>query len=160
MACTSTSKFCDSIGIAIECLKKIYQNIDTSIVLTLLTPDGYAIDLDDITDIKIIVSDSRSIPIATYIYPMDIVTGTIEELNTWFTNMEIKLLQTKLYPESYNAFDEIIIIDKGKIEFLLTSEVTNYLMIGPVTISVKITHNSEVSIINCFQIGAVLKNNF
>lgn len=157
MPCISNSKICSSIGVSIDCLKQIFQNEQSEIILTIIDDKQFPVDLDDVSKISISLFDSRNTSIATYLYPLE--THQIQIIDNWFSNLEITILQEKLV----NTFDNPttdIILNKGKISFQITPEISKYLMIGTAVISIKITYKNEQTIIKCFQIGNIIKNIF
>lgn len=158
MLCNKDIITCGNVNITIPCYKQIYRNEDTLINLTLYN-ESQLVDLDFVSYIQIYLYDTLPNKfIAEYVYP----TETFTEINTtnWFENNEIQILQTKL-PDTSDIFDDNdIILNKGKIAFLITKQISNYLIIGDIFVDIKFILNDEVKIIKCAKIGTLIDNKF
>jgi hypothetical protein len=171
MSCKNqlASSYCGQLGVSISCLETIYQDENKSIVLQLLNADGTLLDINSVNSIQIILFDTREMPIAKYYYPeyIDPTTYTSGEepeidpyKDPWVDGLRIEILQTDIIDTNI-TYEEPIILNKGKISFEITKEVSNYLMSGSVLVDIKIVlNNLEVIIIKCFQIGKIEKNKF
>lgn len=163
------SSECDEISLYINCINTFYQKEYKKIELQLIDVAGYALDLSTVDFITAILYDNRKMPIARYYYPENIitfVTGVYEEeeidptKDPWIDDLVIEILQTTISNDSIYTTDDII-LNKGKIAIEITSEISNYLMIGNVFIDLRVvTNDLKVTIIKCFLIGRVENNKF
>lgn len=169
MACNQiiASSICNNLSAVLECLERIYQGLQKDITIQLVDLDGYPLNLDDVSQIQILLYDNRGFKIAKYYYPDYLDTSytyeqEVDEIDwindVWVDGLDINILQMSISTSS-DFEDEYV--NKGKISFSINEEVSNYLLIGSVYIDVKVTmNNSTVYIIKCLQIGKIEKNEF
>ena len=113
------SSFCNGISVSIECLEKVLQGNSKAITLQLIDKDGFPLNLNDVSQIQILLYDARNLPIAKYYYP-DVInasgiteTSVIEEefeinpeIDIWVDNLDITLLQISLSDDTSNTIIE------------------------------------------------------
>ena len=181
MSCNNNQQkitsLCENISSVIDCVETIHQEESKEVSIKLVDTSGLPLDLDIIRTIAIVLYDARKYRIARFYYDVDATSsdttydidtyfdeyaGFDETSEIWFDDQPITILQDKLSTESYaSMYGEDIYVDKGKIAFLLTDEITKSLMIGNLYIDIRIlTDAGKLYIINCFNIGIVRKNKF
>lgn len=170
-----TSSICIGSTAIVDCIKVFFTGEQYTINLTLYDNTGLPIDLNIINSIQILLYDIREYLIARYTHPTDSDSNLNSYSNTfnsytgedkqpdfvlsdiWFDNLDINILQENVISTTNEEF----IIDKGKLEFIITSEISNFLMIGNVFIDIRILYNdNKVEIIKCLIIGINKKNKF
>jgi hypothetical protein len=178
MACnqSSSTSLCGNLSATVECIEQIYQGENKSVTIQLVDLDGYALNLDEVSEIQILLYDTRGYKIAKYYYPEYVdssntyletyeVEEDVEidhENDVWVDGLDINILQISLLSDSdsyYNSGDEYL--NKGKISITINEKISNYLLTGALLVDIRIVKNDgSVYIIKCLQIGKIEKNKF
>ena len=116
-SCINTISSCGNYSISRTCLPNIFQGDNGNIILTLLDKNGEPIDLNEITEIDILLYGLDKDYNLNYVWPDE--TGS----------EVITIIQEG---------EETSIINKGKLEFFIPSTFTEHLVSGDLYVAVRI----------------------
>lgn len=166
---------CEGVSIQLDCLSEIAQGDSKMITLTLVK-DEYAVDLDLVKDIQLVLSDVRGFRIARYRNHLGSLSDNTSDTpsylpsyqepieddfdfnaNVWFDNLLLNMNQLDL-SGSYNPSS---FLNKGQISFEISSKVSNSLLAGWVYSNWRIEFlDGNVYYVRCFKIGTIVINKF